>query len=203
MPPHRMHMTALEITHSRTPEEVTELVSTMRPSMGALTSFTYAHRARLVKPMLSYDLAAVAVSFLPAAGEPLTSPPQAPMDSGVGTEPRVDADAYTYHHLRRDVFDLANSTGVQVGSRYVVPSAHITLARYLTQGDHATAAMREKWIRTIQDINSWLEAEVWDRAKGEGDFIGEWMVGQEKGLDAHQGTLWYGGGRTIMMGEGF
>jgi hypothetical protein len=28
-------------------------------------------------------------------------------------------------------------------------------------------------------------------------------VGQEKGLDCRQGTLWYGGGETIRIGKGF
>lgn len=187
-------MTTLEVTHSRTPGEIATLVEQVRPSIPALANFTFTHRSRLVRPMLSYDLAAVAVSFVPAAGEPVVSP--AP---GGGAH-EVD-DAYTYHHLRRDVFDLARAAGVGVASRYVVPSAHITLGRYLGQEDHATPAMREKWTRAIDEANAWLEREVWDRA--EGPFVGEWIVGQEKGLDARSGCLWYGGGRTIMMGEGF
>ncbi len=109
-------------------------------------------------------------------------------------------DAYTYHHLRRDAFNLAQSAGANVESRYVVPSAHIALGRYLDQEDHATPEFRERWIRTIESINDWLEAEVWGHA--DGDFAGEWVVGQERGLDARQGMLRYGGGRTIMTGEG-
>jgi len=126
MPPYRMHMTTLEVTHSRNPDEANELVERMRPGMAAITNYTHNHRARLVKPMLSYDLAAIAVSFLPAAGEIVTSPaPVAPQPD----DRRTRDDGYTYHHLRRDVFDLAKDTGVEVGSRYVVPSAHITLGR--------------------------------------------------------------------------
>lgn len=195
MPPHRMHLTALEITHSRTPAEIDQIVAQMRPTIPALAGFTFAHRSRLVKPMVSYDLAAFAVSFLPAAGEPIVSPPPA----GGGAH-QVD-DPYTYHHLRRDVFDLARTAGVDVDSRYVVPSAHITLGRYLTQEDHATPADRERWTTAIDEINAWLEKEVWDSA--EAPLVGEWIVGQEKGIDARSGRLWYGGGRTIMMGEGF
>lgn len=210
MPPHRMHLTALEVTHSRTPAEVASLVRQMRPALPALTNFTFTHRSRLVKPMLSYDLAAVAVSFLPAAGEPVTSPP--PCATATATDetgdnrdaphPHQTNDGYTYHHLRKDVFDLAKTAGgVDITSRYVVPSAHITLGRYLTQEDHATPERRERWTRTIEEINGWLEREVWDTA-GE-DFVGEWIVGQERGLDARCGSLWYGGGRSLMMGEGF
>lgn len=202
-----MHMTALEVTHSRTPEEIEALVAAMRPTIPALTNFTFEHRSRLVKPMLSYDLAAIAVSFLPAAGEKVVSPPLAsPRGDGVArlapdeTGP-AEADSYTYHHLRRDIFDLARSTRVEIESRYVVPSAHITLGRYLKQDDHATPESRESWIKAIDEINEWLEDEVWD--KEDGEFVGEWLVGQERGLDAHSGTLWYGGGRSLMTGEGF
>lgn len=203
-----MHLTTLEVTHSRTPGQVASLVGQMRPTLPALTNFTFTHRSRLVKPMISYDLAAAAVSFIPATGEPLTSPPPcattctAMTDGDNQDAPRhtVD-DSYTYHHLRKDVFDLAKTSGVDIASRYVVPSAHITLGRYLTQEDHATPELRERWVRTIEEINAWLEAEVWEKT-GE-EFVGEWIVGQEKGLDARCGTLWYGGGRTLMLGEGF
>lgn len=207
MPPHRMHLTTLEVTHSRTPAQVARLVDQMRPTLPALTNFPFAHRSRLVKPMLSYDLAAVAVSFLPAAGEPVTSPPPCATVTVDGDDSNQDAlghqvdDRYTYHHLRKDIFDLARTSDVDIASRYVVPSAHITLGRYLTQEDHATPELRERWIRTIEEINAWLEGQVWEAA-GE-EFMGEWIVGQERGLDARSGRLWYGGGRTVMMGEGF
>lgn len=207
MPPHRMHLTTLEVTHSRTPGQVARLVDHLRPALPALANFTLAHHARLVKPMVSYDLAAVAVSFLPAAGEPVTSPPPCATTTTTTSEEapppgHIVDDRYTYHHLRKDVFDRAKAAGVDIASRYVVPSAHITLGRYLAQEDHATPEQRERWVRAIDDINAWLEAQVWD-ATTTGEFVGEWIVGQEKGLDARCGSLWYGGGRTVMLGEGF
>lgn len=109
-------------------------------------------------------------------------------------------DGYTYHHLRRDAFDAASAV-VAINSRYVVPSAHITLGRFITQDDHKTPEVRERWIQTIENINKWLENEVWEVQ--DGPFIGEWIVGQERGLEARCGTVWYGGGRTILAGEGF
>ncbi|KAF9882303.1 hypothetical protein CkaCkLH20_00339 [Colletotrichum karsti] len=198
MPQHRMHLTTLEVTHSKTPQEIAALTDTMRSAIPYVTDYTYTHRARLVKPMISHDLSAFAVSFLPASGEAPTSPPPAltALQKGV-----VEGDAYTYHHLRRDVFDLAQSTGVQIESRYQVPSAHVTLGRFLGEDDHATPEARRRWVEAIDEINAWLEKEVWDREGGE--WCGEWLVGQERGLDARNGTLWYGGGRTIKVGEGF
>lgn len=207
MPTHRMHLTTLEIAHSQTPEAIASLVSTLRPAIPTLTNLPFQRRARLVKPLLSYDTSAIALSFLPASGEAVLSPPPVPPHRediphpGLSDGNTAETDAYTYHHLRRDVFSLARETGVAIGSRYVVPSAHITLGRYLTQDDHSTPELRERWIQTIGDLNRWLENEVWDVKDGE--FIGEWIVGQERGLDARCGALWYGGGRTIMTGEGF
>ncbi|GAB0138524.1 hypothetical protein EsDP_00006757 [Epichloe bromicola] len=199
MPLHRMHMTALEVAFSKTPGEMASSVAALRDAMPAIASHTYLHRSRLVKPMISHDTSAFAVSFLPACGEePLSPAPTAP-DAAAGAI--AQGDAYTYHHLRRDLFDKVTQGGVQVGSRYQVPSAHITLGRFLDEADHDTPEKRERWIRAIGEINEWLERDIWDRKDAE--FIGEWVVGHEKGLDARCGTLWYGGGRTIVLGEGF
>ncbi|KAK4154177.1 RNA ligase/cyclic nucleotide phosphodiesterase [Chaetomidium leptoderma] len=207
MPPHRIHLTTLEIAHSRTAEEIASLVSSMRPAVPALTGLTFTRRSRLVKPMISYDLSAVAVSFLPASGEQVLSPPSVPpFPEDIGQPGQLngsaaESDNYTYHHLRRDVFNMA-SEAVVIDSRYVVPSAHITLGRYLTEKDHETPELRERWIQAIEDMNKWLEKEVWEVTDG-GEWAGEWIVGQERGLDARCGALWYGGGRTILTGEGF
>ncbi|KAI9751015.1 MAG: hypothetical protein M1815_001460 [Lichina confinis] len=94
MPSDGLHMTTLEITHSRTAEEVAHLVGAIRPRVNEITDYTLGHRARLIKPMLSYDDAAVALSFVPEAD-----------------------DLYTYHHLRRDVHALVRKTGAPVDSR--------------------------------------------------------------------------------------
>ncbi|RGP68106.1 ureidoglycolate hydrolase [Fusarium longipes] len=198
MPSHRMHLTALEVAFSKTPQEIAAYVSTLRPSVADIVNYTYSHRSRLVKPMVSYDLSAFALSFLPASGEPSLSPP---LTEPVETEGITQGDAYTYHHLRRDVYDKVQEGGVVVGSRYQVPSAHITLGRYLNHDDHDTPEKRASWVKTIDEINAWLEKEVWDNPDSE--YNGEWLVGHERGLDARNGTLWYGGGKTIMLGEGF
>ncbi|KID87268.1 ureidoglycolate hydrolase [Metarhizium guizhouense ARSEF 977] len=199
MPTHRMHMTTLEVAFSKTAAEMGALVSALRPSIPGIASYTRLHRARVVKPMVSYDTSAFAVSFLPASGEEALSP--APTRPDAPAESVVQGDGYTYHHLRRDVFGKICEAGVQVGSRYQVPSAHVTLGRFLDEADHDTPEKRAAWVAAVDDVNAWLEREVWDRKDAE--YIGEWVVGHEKGLDARTGTLWYGGGRTILLGEGF
>lgn len=196
MPLDRLHMTTLEITHSLTEPEVATIVNQIQPAIPALTDFTFAHRARLIKPLISYDAAGVALSFVPAAGEGLPANGRNPGD-----------DEYSYHHLRRDMFNLALSTGVKIESRYVVPSAHVTCGRFLTLEDHNNADRIKTWLEGMEDLNSWLQDEFWPKnAAGTEAPInigGEWLVGQGKGLDLRKGTLWYGGGETVRLGDGF
>jgi hypothetical protein len=199
MPLPNLHMTALEIAHSLTSPEISHITPLLQPAIRPIITFpkSLGHRARLIKPFLSFDAAGVALSFLPAAGEA----------SPAGRE-RVE-DKFTYHHLRRDVFALVAKTPVLIKSRYVVPSAHITLGRFITDIDHDTAKKREEWIGGLERINAWLVAEFWPRETGDGkDGKGDgkacsWIVGKDTGLLLRKGQLWYGGGETVASGEDF
>lgn len=198
-------MTALEITHSLTSPEILALVEKIKPHMQKITDYTFSHRARLVKPTISFDAQALALSFLPAAGEGGGSGREAELDGDI-----TNNDSYTYHHLRRDLFALASETGVKVASRYVVPSAHLTIGRFIESSDFETEDGKvdggkvAKMVEAIEEINEWLREEYWPlggKAIKEG---GEWIVGEEKGLDFRQGALWYGnGGETVRLGKGF
>lgn len=59
------------------------------------------------------------------------------------------------------------------------------------------------FINRIEEINQWLETEYWPREGDESGSMGEWVVGDEKGLDMREGRLWYGGGNTVRLGKGF
>lgn len=194
MPQMSLHMTALEITHSLTAEEIDALVQQMQSHIAKVADYTLDHRARLVKPMVSYDAQALALSFLPASSEP----------GGSGHDGR-----YTYHHLRRDLYTQVSATGVKVASRYVIPSAHLTIGRFIRKSDFEKQdgsvdhGEVERLVATIEEINDWLQREYWPSESGikEG---GEWIVGEEKGLTCRKGTLWYGeGGETLYQGKGF
>jgi len=196
MPLDCLHMTTLEITHSLTAPEIDALVESLTSRAAEITNYTYNHRARLLKPLISYDAAALALSFVPAAGE------------GLGGK----EDAYTYHHLRRDIYGLCKGGGVNVASRYTVPSSHLTIARFIRHDeffrneDEVTGIDKEKldeWVSCIDALNIWLEEEYWPREGRAVPDGGEWIVGQEKGLDFRKGTLWYGGGETVCLGAGF
>ncbi|KAK8227672.1 RNA ligase/cyclic nucleotide phosphodiesterase [Phyllosticta capitalensis] len=219
MPSSSLHMTALEITHSQPPEAIPPLIAALRPHLETMTSYTRTHRARLVKPLLSFDASALALSFLPAAGgEGLvktTSTETETTTTDNGGRPRAaHADAYSYHHLRRDLYSLASQrAGLAIASRYVVPSAHLTVGRFIeasdffVDGDAAKGVDRgrvQALLRAVDEINAWLKREYWPTEEGGIKEGGEWVVGQGKGLDCRMGTLWYGGGgETVMLGEGF
>lgn len=249
MPIDNLHMTALEIAHSLTPPQIEALAAKLLPASQMIADYPSnpRHSARLIKPSLSFDAAALALSFVPAAGEALPSP-----NLPSAASRKAQDDDYTYHHLRRDVYSLVTKAGIEVGSRYVVPSAHLTIARFNTpnpfdpENPLDAAAGRDemkrmKLLKEMETINSWLEQEFWprparprrsvtqilgdghtdvngeDRMRGESpgeaedaettmmEAIkpgGEWIVGEEKGLDFRKGTLWYGGGETIYLGKG-
>jgi hypothetical protein len=210
MPLENLHMTALEITHSLTAPALAEIVAQIKPLVPTMVDYpsTLHHRARLIRPMLSVDKAAVALSFLPAA------PGDGFLRREFAADPgrKPEDDAYTYHHLRRDLFNIATCTNGQVASRYVVPSAHITIARFITQEDHDTQEKMKRWIDLIDDMNKWLVKEWWTKdfeAEGGGRTMiegvktgGEWIIGENVGLECRQGKLWYGGGTTIALGKG-
>lgn len=197
MPQDNLHMTAMEITHSLTAPEIDRIVEMLRPSIPKITDYTYDHRARVIKPMISFDSAALALSFVPASGE------------GLQGKRTAEEDEFTYHHLRRALFQLCKDAGATVASRYVVPSAHLTIARFNSEDvfEDGSSVLdpknREAWIRKIEAINQWLREEYWPK---NGESIkpgGEWVVGEEHGLDCNKGTLWYGNGDRVRLGRGF
>jgi hypothetical protein len=206
MPSENLHTTVLEIAHSLTEEQIESLVNTLQSSQNItsadIADYAFAHRTRLVKPMVGFDSAAMALTFVPAAGEP--SDAQGP----------IEDDTYSYHHFRRDIFDMVRAAGIPVASRYIVPSAHLTIARFVTQdgfvkqGDaaaegHVDPSKVKELIDKIDEINQKLQDEYWPSENGTIRAGGEWLVGQEKGLVIRRGRLWYGGGDYVQLGKGY
>ncbi|RAK95190.1 uncharacterized protein BO80DRAFT_450441 [Aspergillus ibericus CBS 121593] len=204
-PPEQLHMTTLEIASCRPEPEIEGLVSHLQDHgvVPELVDFLFHHRTRLVKPMVSYDATAMALSFVPAAGEETT------------TAHNIENDGYTYHHLRRDVSSIVTATGLQTRPRYIALSAHITIARFITQDgfvlenpnhaggetvDHARVAAL---VERVEKINEKLRQKYWFREDGVISRKGEWLVGEERGLEFCKGTSFYGGGDAVLVGKGF
>ena len=148
---------------------------------------------RLIKPLINYDTAAIALSFVPA-----------------GNNNNYDK-GYTYQHLRRDIFDKIQSVGVDVGSRYALPSAHITIARFVADrnpflqpgekdkgmDDHVRVV---DFVNTLDALNLMLKHEYWPDDGNENAHLSEggWCLGQEGFLELVDGASWYGRGERIV-----
>jgi hypothetical protein len=192
-------MTTLEISSEQRSDQIRQTIEKMDPEIiQELANYTIQHRARLVKPIISYDTSAIALSFVPAAGE-----------DGSAAYSGSD-EKYTYHHLRRDLFDKVTNSGVSIAARYTVPSAHITIARFVkpvgaTEEDldspEITEQKAKQLVAKIEDLNLELRSTVWRRLGDPSQ--GEWVVGHEKGLEFMWGTTWYGKGESIVLGDGF
>jgi len=197
MPQDHLHLTVLEVTHSLNAPEISSIVDTMSKDpdhVKSIVDYTYTHRARLHKPLLSYDDQGIALTFLP-------KPDRTP-----GKEMKGQ---FTYHHLRRDIYNLSEKAGATIECRYIAPSSHITVGRFIDRTDFQTDGKTdqekiERWVAKIEEINVFLagaEVSGVDVLRLPG--LGEWQVGEEKGLDYRRGTLWYGGGESLANGKGF
>ena len=204
MPPTSLHMTVLEIVHSTTPENLEFIVSRLNNAFYEMSKFHLDHNTRLVRPKLSFDDAAVALSFVPAAGEFSSHSPPGRLKG------QTHSDDYTYIHMRRDLIQLCDKHGVQVAARYATTSCHLTLARFVTTADHGidgrpSQAKMKAWVAKIDELNRRLEQLYWPR-DGKLPEVGaaaEWFIGAEKGLDIRRGRLWYGGGKSVIVGPAF
>lgn len=186
MPRDNLHITALEVTHSTTFTAVDSLIEKIGLSLlEQMVMKPVGKGVRLGKPFLSYDKAALAVSFLPLEG---------------GKE-----KSYTYHHLRRDMWEMLKRGGFDVDSRYIVPSAHVTVGRFFstaeiqaTEKPGAVSKEMKRWIEVIDGINEWLEQEGEEYMRGDnGD--GEPFWEMDAPLILRKGRLWYGGGDPVLQ----
>lgn len=193
MPSDDLHITVLEIDHHKTPEEISALVSRISPHLAELLDYpcSAGHRVRLVKPLLSFDAGGIALTFLPAAGEQL-------LREEIG-----QGDEYTYLHLRKEMFDMAQlRTGLKCEARYVHPSAHVTIARFISTQDLHRPEQLSAYLNLIQSLNAELQSD-WHSHHNSDKLAGEWFIGEERGLELRAGDLWYGGGYTALAGRGF
>lgn len=197
MPPENLHMTTLEMVSGKEQPDVDEVTTFLQAHapLQELVNYTLTHRARLGRPIVSYDASALALSFLPIFEN---------TENGDGTED----GSYSYHHLRRDLYDRVTQSGCQIGARYCVPSAHITIARFVipvgSTHEEELAALEERVIKLVErleDINEELRSYDWKRFGSPSR--GEWNVGQEQGLELNKGVAWYGTGEKVLIGQGF
>ena len=183
-------MTTLEMVSSKPASEADRFRTILQEKLPLqeIVDYTLTHSPRLVRPIVSYDFSALALSFVPAA--------------------ETSNDHYTYHHLRSDLWDKVSRTGAQFGSRYTVPSAHVTIARFAVPPglDRETEAeelcrRRAELVEKLESINQELRSKDWERFGSPAR--GKWVVGKERGLELNKGQSWYGKGEAVFIGKGF
>ena len=186
-PASNMHMTLLELVVAKTKMDVEEAIQKLGSGViERLVGYPRAHPTRLVRPRLNIDLGGLALSFVPEAR---------------GNEGVAAVAPYTYLHMRRDLYALAGEAGITPQARYAVPSAHITLARFVSEEDFTAPAQHEKekvaagekvaeFVSLVDAINEELGAS--DLA---------WTVG-EAGVELRRGRTWYGGGNVVCRAGG-
>ncbi|KAJ9212996.1 hypothetical protein DTO166G4_5326 [Paecilomyces variotii] len=168
--------------------------------------------ARLIKPQLMMDRAGVAVTFVPDYS------PQEGMDNS--GQDITKNNPFTYHHLRASMQELALSSGIEIDTSYTAPSAHITIARFVSShffdgGEkHATSPpvpisppteqsplspSGNQNQRRVQKAEQWV-----DLIHGINEELGkqsedpvfkeqlEWVVGQQRGLELQLGYVKFG-----------
>jgi hypothetical protein len=170
MPLHKLHISLLEIAHNTTPAIVDERVKQLRPHFPKLLAYPQNNPTHLFRPQLACDTSSLVVKFLPVTGT---------------------NTSYTYHHLRRDLFDQVSTLGIIMCPRYVVPSAHITVARFIDNVDFemdgkTVEEKMRKWWKLIDNINVWLASLP--------DEKGMWTIDN---AECRTGTQWYGGGESV------
>ncbi|KAE8395617.1 RNA ligase/cyclic nucleotide phosphodiesterase [Aspergillus alliaceus] len=174
IPAENLHIKVLEIAYSFTEDQIDSLI----------VVYSFSYRTRLIKPIVSFDSVAIALSFVPTAGKA--------SDARQSTA----EDVYSYHHLCQDIFDIVQAAGTPLASRWLSQEG-------TGLGKSAVDPVKTKQLTDkIEDINQKLQAEYWPN-QNEVNGHGEWLVGQEKGLVIRRGRLWYSGGEDVQVGLGY
>ncbi|VVT49248.1 uncharacterized protein SAPINGB_P002177 [Magnusiomyces paraingens] len=178
MPRECLHLSVLEVTHSAPPDVIDSQIKQLKPYLSEILT-SRDNAPILVKPLVCFDSAAFALTF-------------APLDSSLQKEYGAHSEDYTYTHYRAHLYNAINKAQVYCAARYEVPSAHVTIARFI---EEVSPNVVDALLETIQNINTWLE-DVYSNPESF-----SWQVGSERGTECRCGRIWYGGGWTEATGE--
>ena len=160
-PPHYLHITVYEVTHSRTAEQLQPLLAAVRSHESQLFSALPVDRVRFDSPLLNYETSTVALTLLP-----------------------VDVGDYDITTLRAEVGERLSAVGVQWEGRYVAPTAHITIGRFIRS--QLQRATMEQWLAKLDELRD--ECRQWQ---------GEWCLAHGS-LQVMTAASWYGHGTVVV-----
>jgi len=133
-PPSDLHLTLVEICHSRTPEDVLRIAGVVGPEISRIAAL--ASLPKVDSPMLIFDSHAVALNFLPTD------------------------DAL--QNARQSILEELMNIGISVDSRHGTKSAHVTLMRYITPLRSAPEEWVRNLLNVpLKPKLEWLLSPVW------------------------------------------
>lgn len=181
MPRTCLHLSALEISHSVPLDTVMANMELLRPHINKFLD-PIGNAPVLMRPLICFDSSALALTFVPLN----QATKKQPGSYGVHADEQ-DAQ-YSYTHYRASLYETATKVaGVDVKSRYQVPSAHVTIARFIQElSPDAVGSLLDE----IEAINAWLEAEYSDPSTF------AWRIGKGRATECRYGRIWYGGGES-------
>ncbi|KZT21047.1 hypothetical protein NEOLEDRAFT_798004 [Neolentinus lepideus HHB14362 ss-1] len=166
MPEPCLHMTSMEWFHSVDNVTIHKLVDKIPVNVAHSISAGPKVPIHLDTPVLSFDRNALAITFLPSL---------------------KTNEGYTYLHYRRDLLDAAASVDdpdLVIYMRYALPSAHITIARFIEPLSPENKG--RGWVEALEKV----DREV---VRPQTNLI--WTLRGPTILRA--GTVWYGGGFAV------
>lgn len=178
-PPSFLHMTVVEWVSAEigNAAQVRHVVDTLQgkgaEALDALTGL-YAHTVCLVEPTVSFDAAAIAISFLPASSDA----PEGAHDYAMYRTAKI-----------KQVQDIAAKYGLPAPKpRYLLPSAHITVAR-VCRPLHENSSIPFLVEGLDRITRSWHERH--------GSSL-RWPIHACQ-LEVMHGQVWYGGGQRTVI----
>jgi hypothetical protein len=163
MPASHLHMAMVELAHRHTLEYLHSISSALgaaRLQKMLDLIHTLPNKPRLVSPRLSVDAMGVALTFLPCS-----------------------AQTYTYHDLKAEMHGVALESGGEFDMCYTVPSAHVTLGRFVGDEFFASREARQEFVELVEKMNEEL---------GTGRAMEDWVLCEEGSLELQAGYLKFG-----------
>lgn len=173
VPEEDIHLSVLELSHRHSVEHLrgvlrdlgTEDADRMK-TMLSIPS-TLGEKPALVRPQLGFDGLGFALSVLPSS-----------------------STAFSYHHLRSDLQRRALESGIDIDTCYTALSAHVTIARFVSDEVIGSGGADEEFLGLVEGVNESLREKFWDVPEGDPS---QWQV---DALELQLGYLKFGRGRS-------
>lgn len=166
VPENDIHLSVLELSHRHSVDHLRGVlrdIGTDRIQSMLKVPSTLDEKPALVRPQLGFDKLGFALNVIPSAATP-----------------------FTYHHLRADLQRRALESGIEIDTCYTALSAHVTIARFVSDELLEREGADEELLSLVEGVNDALREKYWGVPEGEQS---EWRV---ESLELQLGYLKFG-----------